>query len=235
MEMIFLNVIETIDLWTEQNDNHLECFSGAFVDGFENGSIPFDSYKVIRNCNCIISSNKDNLNIRNKHNAIVFYKDGVPVRLMVLNQNTNVDICISAALSQTLNNAILRDIYSYFNIKRTDVNLNQQPINNETDPENEIDVGSCDRPSLLESMLEGSYTQSDTDYGKSNSDSNYQFIPDIYIQYELMTDSECFSIKHHCAFLNKSMTRIIPLQANSLINIEEISSILESDKSMLRK
>lgn len=233
--MIFLNVIKTIDLWTEQSDNHIECFSGAFVDGFENGNIPFDSYKVIRNCNCIISSNKDNLNIRNKHNAIVFYKDGVPVRLVVLNQNTDVDKCISAALSQTLNNAILGDIYSQFNIKRMDVNLNQQPINNESNPENEIDVGSCDRTSLLESMLEGSYTQSDTDYGKSNNDISYKFIPDISIQYELMTDSEYFSIKHHCAFINKSMTRIIPLQANSLINIEEISSILELNKNTLKK
>lgn len=230
-----MDVINTIDLWTEQSDNHIECFSGAFVDGFENGSIPFDSFKVIRNCNCIISSNKDNLNIRNKHNAIVFYKDGVPVRLMVLNENTDIDKCISAALSQTFNNTILRDIYFQLNIKRTDVNLNQQPINNESDPENELDVGSCDRPGLLESMLKGSYTQSDTDFGKNNSDSSYKFIPDIFIQYELMTDSEYFSIEHHCAFINKSMTRIIPLQANSLINIDEISSILESDKSTLKR
>lgn len=34
MEMIFLDIIKTIDLWTEQLDNHLECFKGAFVDGF---------------------------------------------------------------------------------------------------------------------------------------------------------------------------------------------------------
>ncbi len=230
-----MNVIKTIDLWTEQDDNHIECFSGAFVDGFENGNIPFDSYKVIRNCNCIITSNKDNLNIRNKHNATLFYKNGVPVRLMVLNQNTDVDKCISAALSKIFNNKILGDIYSQLNIKRIDVNLNQQPINNESNPENEIDVASCDRPELLESMLEGSYTKSDTDYGKSNSDSSYKFIRDISIQYELMTDSEYFIIEHHCAFINKSMTRVIPLQANSLINIEEISSILESVKNTIKK
>ena len=52
-----MNIIRTIDLWTEQNPNHTECFSGAFVDGFENENIPFDSYKIIRNCNCVISSN----------------------------------------------------------------------------------------------------------------------------------------------------------------------------------
>ena len=42
-----MNIIRTIDLWTEQNPNHIECFSGAFVDGFENGNIPFNSYKIL--------------------------------------------------------------------------------------------------------------------------------------------------------------------------------------------
>ena len=230
-----MNIIKTIDLWTEQSDNHLECFSGAFVDGFENGSIPFDFYKVIRNCNCIISSNQDNLNIRNKHNAIVFYKGSVPVRLMVLNQNTDVDKCISDALSQPFNNAMLGDIYSQFNIKRIDVNLNQPPINNGSDSKIEIDVGSCDRPALLDSMLEGSYTQSNTNYGKSNSDSSYKFISNIFIQYELMTDSEYFNIEHHCAFINENMTRIIPLQENSLLNIEEISNQFATTDNAIKK
>ncbi len=30
--MILVKFIRTIDLWTEQNPNHIECFSGAFVD-----------------------------------------------------------------------------------------------------------------------------------------------------------------------------------------------------------
>lgn len=73
-------------------------------------------------------------------------------------------------------------------------------------------------------MLEGCYTQSNTDYGKSNSDSNYCFIPDISIHYDFTTDTEQFKIEHHRAFLNTNMTRIIPLQENSLLNIEEIKS-----------
>ena len=39
--MIEMNIIRTIDLWTEPSSNNIECFSGAFVDGFENDSIPF--------------------------------------------------------------------------------------------------------------------------------------------------------------------------------------------------
>lgn len=73
-------------------------------------------------------------------------------------------------------------------------------------------------------MLEGCYTQSDTDYGKSNSDSNYHFISDIFIQYDFATDTEKFKIEHRCAFLNENMTRIIPLQEKSLLNIDEISN-----------
>ena len=71
-------------------------------------------------------------------------------------------------------------------------------------------------------MLLGCYTQSDTEYGKSNDDNNYDFIPDIFIHYDFMTDTEHFDIEHCCAFLNANMTRIIPLQENSLLNIEEI-------------
>lgn len=219
-----MNIIRTIDLWTEQIPNHIECFSGAFVDGFENGNIPFDSYKIVRKCNCIITSNQDNLNISNKHNSIIFYKDNVPVRLMVLNEETDIDNCINEALSQSFNNSTLRDVYAIHSIKAIDINLDEQAIHNSSDKSKEIDVGSCDRPSLLMSMLEGSYTQNDTDYGKSNSDNSYSFIPNLFIEYKLITDNECFKIEHHCAFINESMTRIIPLQDNSSLNIEMISS-----------
>ena len=29
-----MKTIKSIDLWTEQYENHYECFNGAFVDGF---------------------------------------------------------------------------------------------------------------------------------------------------------------------------------------------------------
>ncbi len=41
-----MNTIKTIDLWTEQHDNHYECFNGAFVDGFENNKAPFNTYML---------------------------------------------------------------------------------------------------------------------------------------------------------------------------------------------
>lgn len=230
-----MNTIKTIDLWTEQNENHIECFSGAFVDGFENGNIPFDTYKVIKNGNCIITSNRNDLNISNKHNAIVFYKNGVPTRLMVINQNTDIDNCIDIALNQSFNSSTLNGLFCKLSIKRYDIDLGQQPIHNGSNKKDEIDVGSCDRPSLLNCMLEGCYTQSDTDYGKSNSDSNYSFIPDIFIQYDFATDTEEFKIEHRCAFLNENMTRVIPLQENSLLNIDEIKSQFLCDDNIQKR
>lgn len=219
-----MNIIKSIDLWTEQNENYIECFSGAFVDGFENGNIPFDAYKVIRNGNCIITNNYDGLNISNKHNAIVFIKNNTPVRLMVLNEHTDIDNCINIALSQSFNGTTLKEAYDNFSIKRYDIDLGQQPIHNNSNKENQIDVCSCDRPSLLDNMLEGCYTQSDTNYGKSNSYSNYSFVPNITIWYDFTTDTEQFEIEHSCAFLNENMTRIIPLQDNSLLDIETIKT-----------
>ena len=220
--MIFLNTIKTIDLWTEQKDNQIECFCGAFIDGFDNENIPYDAYKVVRNVNCIITSNSPGLNVRNKHNAIVFYKDYVPVRLVVLNQNTDIDLGIGMALCQPVYNVLLKDAFNNLSIQRYDVDLHQQPIDNGVNPAFEIDVCSCDRPDLLRCMLKGSYTQSDTEFGKSNSDSDYTFFPNIFIQYKLITDTEEFEIEHQSAFLNGNKTRIIPLQENSLLDIEAI-------------
>ena len=100
---------------------------------------------------------------------------------MVINQNTDIDNCINVALSQQFNDFSLNEIYIKLAIKRYDIDLRHQPIHNNSNKENEIDVGSCDRLSLLNCMLDGCYTQSDTNYGKSNSDSNYSFIPDIFI------------------------------------------------------
>ena len=209
-----MKTIKSIDLWTEQYENHYECFNGAFVDGFENNKIAFDEYKIIKNCNCIITTSNQNINISNKHNAIVFYKDKNPVRLMVINKNTDIDKCIKIALNQYFANGILQDLYDRVGIKSVIIDMNEQPIFNTVDNTKEIDVGSCDRWKLLYNMLKGSYTESDTQYGNFESD-KYEFIPDLCIKYKLITDTEIFKIDHKCAFINTIKTRLIPIQENS--------------------
>lgn len=209
-----MEIIKTIDLWTEQYDNHYECFNGAFIDGFENSNIPFNKYKIIKNCNCIISVNNEEIKIRNKHNAIVFYKNENAVRLVVINKNTDVEKCIDIALNQYFKSGKLVDYFKSLNINSVYIDLNEQPINKNTIITDEIDVGSCDRWKLLYNMLKGSYTEDDTSYGNYSND-KYVFLPNVYIKYELTTDIEKFEIEHGCAFINELKTRIVPIQNNS--------------------
>lgn len=206
--------IKTIDLWTEQRDNHYECFNGAFVDGFENNRIAFDEYKIVKNCNCIITVKSKLINIKNKHNAIVFYKKSIPVRLMVINENTDVNKCINIALNQYFEDTTLRDLYKKLDIKVTTIDMGEKPQYKDDESNEEIDVGSCDRWSLLYNMLQGIYTETNNAYGNFSSD-KYFFMPDLWIKYDLKTDDEIFEITHKCAFINDIKTRVVPIQENS--------------------
>lgn len=230
-----MRLVKSIDLWTEPNDNNDECFCGAFSDGFDNGNVPYDEYKIIRNCNCEIICSDSDLNITNKHHAIVFYKDGKPVRLLVINEGTDIDMCLEKALNQRVLDMPLREVLSRLNVKKNSIDLGREHIHNGADYSKEIDVGSCDRESLLSSMLEGSYTESPSELGKSNPDNDYHFEPNIIVSYNLMSDNECFFITHHCAFINKTKTRIIPLQDNSQLIIDDIRRQYQSDDSDNKK
>lgn len=210
--------ITTIDLWTEQYPNHYECFNGAFVDGFENGNIPFDEYKVVKNCNCLIQVQPKNFDITNKHQSIIFYKDKEPVRLVVLNGETDVEKCIEVAVNQYFHGTLLKDLFDQLQVKSSTINKREKPIYNDCDASKEVDTGSCDRWPLLYSMLKGSYTESDTSYGNFEN-SMYEFIPEVFIKYELKTDKEYFEIEHYCAFVNTIKTRIIPIQASSSLGM----------------
>ena len=209
-----METIKSIDLWTEQYENQYECFNGAFVDGFENGKIAFDEYKIVENCNCIITTSNQDINITNKHKAIIFYKEKIPVRLAVINKNTDIDKCIKTALNQYFADGILQDLYNKIGINSNKIDMKEKTIFNNADKTKEIDVGSCDRWKLLYNMLKGSYTESDTQYGNYESD-KYEFIPNLCIKYKLITDTEIFEIDHKCAFINNIKTRLIPIQENS--------------------
>ena len=213
-----MNLIQTIDLWTEAKDNHYECFNGAFVDGFEDDIIAFDKYKVVRNCNCLIDVGSKTINIKNKHHAIIFYKDNKPVRLMVMNKNTDIDKCINVALNQFFAEGVLSDMFEKNNIQREDIDLKEEPIYKDDEDKEEIDVGSCDRWSLLYNMLKGFYTESESEYGNFTND-KYYFIPNLPIKYELTVGDEHFEIVHKCAFMNTIKTRLIPIQENSSLTL----------------
>ena len=208
-------IIKTIDLWTEKCDNHYECFNGAFIDWFENNKKPFDKYKIVKNCNCIIETNNE-FNINNKHNAIVFYKNKQPIRLMVINKDTNIEKCINVALNEEFEDKALKERYEILSIKSELIDLWESPIVKEYDKE--IDVASCDRWSLLYSMLKWNYTEYDSKYGNYETN-KYYFIPKLDIRFDLKINDEIYSIQHKCGFINMLKTRIIPIQENSKLTL----------------
>ncbi len=213
-----MSTIKTIDLWIEAKDNHYECFNGAFVDGFGNDNIAFDKYKVVRNCNCIVEVSADNIIIRNKHHAIIFYKKNKPVRLMLINKDTNIEKCISVALNQYFGDGVLSDLFDKLKIKREDIDLKEKPKFNGNEGKEEIDVGSCDRWNLLYTMLKGFYTEDESDYGNFAND-KYYFMPSLLVKVSLTVGKENFEITHKCAFINTIETRLIPIQENSSLTL----------------
>lgn len=211
-------MVKTIDLWIDPKENQFEGFNGAFVDGFSNGNIAFDRYKVVKNCNCIIEVSSKDIIVNNKHHAIIFYKDNKPVRLYVINKNTDIEKCINVALNQYFEDGILSDLFEKYNIQREDIDLNEEPIFNSNKGKEEIDVGSCDRWSLLYNMLKGFYTEDDSEYGNFAND-KYYFMPNLLVRVSLTVENEQFEITHKCAFINTIKTRLIPIQENSSLTL----------------
>ena len=137
-----------------------------------------------------------------------------PVRLLVADKNTDIDKCINNAINQSVGNVKLKDLFSIKNISIKIVNLKQKPNNNEYNGKREIDIGSCDRLLLLQNMLKGDYTESDSSFG--NYDCNdYDYISYGEVKYDLVTDEEHFVIDHRGVYLNKIKTRAIIIQKDS--------------------
>ncbi|MBQ7880665.1 MAG: hypothetical protein IJ358_02340, partial [Clostridia bacterium] len=199
------------------------------IDGIEKDNMPYDRYKIVLNCNCEISSNTDCILLGNKHNAIIFYKNGKVVRLVVLTNQTDVFACLEKALDKSYNNIKLKDLLSIKNVKYKIVDLNQIPKFNSFNGRKEMDVGSCDRMSLLNCMLNGDYTESETSFG--NYDCNeYKFNEDIEITYKLKTDCEIFDIHHKGVFINTTRTKAIIIQSQGNILLSDLNNSLETKR-----
>lgn len=163
--------------------------------------------------------------VGNKHQAIVFYNKGNVIRLVVLEKSTDLMQCVDKALSQKVGNLVLEELLAKHKVKKEVVDMREQAIFTKSNSKEQMDVGSCDRLSLLKSMLEGSYTESETEYGNSDR-SAFKYYADICVNYHLVTDKETFDISHKGAFINSSKTRVIPIQLNGSITEQELEEVL---------
>ena len=121
-------------------------------------------------------------------------------------------------INQIYKETTLKEIIKQKNIKSETIDLKQKPIKTNMKITKELDVGSCDRWNLLYTMLKGSYTEDESNYGNFESN-KYEFIPTLNIKYTLETNEERFEIEHKCGFLNNIDTRLIPIQENSNLTI----------------
>ncbi len=202
--------IKTLDVWTEPVENYMPCFNGAFLDGVEGNNVPYDKYKIILNCNCFITTNSNELTIGNKHNAIIFYKNNRAIRLVVLSNKTEVLRCVEKTINKKVNNNKLKDLFLLKNINQEIIDLKEVPVFNKSNNLKEIDVWSCDRASLLESIFEEDCKSHDV----QSVLSIYDFKTDIEVVYELETNTESYEILHKGAYINKSKTKAIIIQSN---------------------
>ena len=222
-----MKTIESIDLWTEQYPigHEFECIKGAFIDGVSSKTIPYDSIEIIKNCDCTITNNM-NLNISNKHNAVIFHKNLKPLRLLVFNYKGSFSKLLDEIFNQKIEEYSLRDLLNKRNVKITNYELNN---NSSQSILEEIDVGSCDSVELLKAMLGGSYSISDTGFG-NNSNPDFIYNGKVEVEYSLKTKSNLFNIRHRGAFINISQSRIIPIQINGKITQTDINNLIEQNK-----
>ncbi|MDE6583693.1 MAG: hypothetical protein K2K31_03500, partial [Clostridia bacterium] len=172
----------------------------------------------VKHCNCIIENNAK-LKISNKHNAVVFFKNGVPVRLLVAENDTNIDMCVNNALAQQVGKEKLQSFVSSGKIICKVIDLCEKI--NKNNFKHQIDVGSCDRKELLEQMLKGCYTEDNTNFGNFDNE-RYTFDTEIKIIYSLKVKELEFYIEHEGAFINETKTRIIPIQKCGKITEKDI-------------
>lgn len=210
-----METIKTIDLWTEPSENYMELYTGAFSDGWAGDKKPYDSYKIVKHCNCEIKCSDSAIVVGNKHNAIIFYRNGKPVRLVVAQEGTDIESCVEKALATKIKHSTIGNVLALRGVKSESVDLEEEPIynahNNSGKPE--VDIGSCDRARLFNQMLDGSYTEDTSDCGTGKTEK--RTFKNIRLRYHLVVGDEEFDILNVGAFLNSDMTQIILLQSDS--------------------
>ncbi len=208
--------IKTCNLWTETTPNS-DCAKGAFIDGWQSG-VPYEKFKIILNCNCIIKSNTPMVQARNKHAAIVFYGQS-GLRLCVLEKGTDLRKAINDALKSKVDGTPLHEILKSHGVRKKVVDLAETPIAG--DIRNTTDIGSCDRPALLKSMLSGSWGEENIGIGIGEY-KKYIFLPGFGLMYSLVTDTESFLIEHRGTFHAVDGSQTIPIQIHGSIKKEDI-------------
>ena len=225
-------IISTIDLWNQggkAEDMVLPALSDEFL---KYGHILYNEIQIIKNCRVDYVSD---IKLPSRSNALLFLRDGVPLRLVLLKQcdlNKTVNFCFNEKCLP--NNNSVMDYVNKGEIKIINKDLKQAAGN---EFELEVDNGSCDRKDLLTAMLGGSVSAEGG--GQSTVRlKKLQFNPKAEVTVSGETDELKIQIPHkgiiNMEFEN-GVKRCIMLQDNGELPLQYVKSIVEQKKTKLAK
>lgn len=94
-------ICRNVDLRFENPRSQFSSWRDAFTDGWLDGSqdAPYDDYRVVKKCHCKIALDSSPFEVYPRDLAVVFYRGGNPVRLLLASDLTDHDMMIASALS----------------------------------------------------------------------------------------------------------------------------------------
>lgn len=98
-----LTIHRNIDLWLDNPKDPSGSWREAFLYGFpetlQGGEVPYDDYRIVKGCKCQIQLQCSPFEIHTRNLAVVFYRSGQPVRVLLASILSEVDTLMALALS----------------------------------------------------------------------------------------------------------------------------------------
>lgn len=180
--------IRSIDLRIAQGPDDFICYKKAFCEDLMKGKgIPYNHYKIVRNCEAIFT-NDFGILTPTRRLAIVFYRQGIPMRLLIGSKDNNLDQIMKAVFETVVKKRTMRDwLKSELHLHPENVNLRQE---GETDEGEMANIVSCYTWSSLQETIMN-FT--------SNNPEACWLIKKGHFTLRLKTDAEDFNIQHEVA------------------------------------
>ncbi len=212
-----LSKIRSIDLRITQGARDYACYQRAFCEDLIKGKIiPYDHYKIVRNCETVFTNDFGILTPARRL-AIVFYRQRIPIRLLVGSKDNNLDQAMKTVFETTVKGRTMRDwLKSELHLHPESVNLGQEGETNESEMAN---IASCHTWSSLQEAI--------MDFTGNNPEISW-LIKKGHFTLRLKTDTEFFNIQHEVALYPKIDRRKKSKEPKSVILIQTHSPLTDS-------
>lgn len=207
--------ITTIDLWLPDEKHRAEIYDKVFRAGFDadraysNKAVTtsYDKVEIYQNCNIGLETSDFPNPIDYRHIAILFYKDGQPIRLLADNASPDeVNKLYYHALVQRLGPSgrySLQEILD--NIEVTTIDLKRPPLCHDCKTMDDPQIASCNRWDLFLQFIDN----------MKDEQAEYHFDPFSYLEVNGQVGDWELAIPHRTMFFNTEKQHYITLQSAS--------------------